>query len=233
MKQLMIIILLITTISLSAQKASETQFAAYLKASKVLWEKSVNEAEEAYGKESFERAMALYGLLNNTMANQDEETFDQYKKETVDLLEQLIEDNEEWGEPCAVLSSVYGLIMAYSPMKGMYLGMKSSGLMDDAMKLQSESPLVQKLYAGSKLYTPEMWGGDAEKAAKAFQKSLSLFGEVEKANNWIYLDTMMGLAMAYKKIGEETKALNTLEKAVELEPQYFWAKAELEKMGKS
>lgn len=214
--------------SLSAQRPNETQYAAYLNASKTLWEKGLDEAEKAYGKDSFERAIALYGLLNSTMATQDEETFDKYKDEAIDLLKGMVKEDENWGEPRAVLSSVYGLVMAYSPMKGMFYGMKSTGLMEEAIALQPESALVQKLFAGSKLYTPEMWGGDAEKARKSFEKSLSLFVDADKANNWVYLDTMMGLAQAYRKTGEDEKAVSVLEKAIEIEPQYYWAKATLE-----
>lgn len=233
MKNLLLVIAMAFVANAMAQTGNEIQYAAYLKASKTLWEKSVKDAESEYGEKSFERAIALYGLLNNTMASEDEETFDQYKDETVDLLKELIESNEEWGEPRAVLSSVYGLVMAYSPMKGMYLGMKSSGLMEDAMKLQPESSLVQKLYAGSKLYTPEMWGGDPQKAVLAYQKSLSLFEDGSKVNNWIYLDTMMGLALAYNKVEENEKAISTLEEAIAIEPQYYWAKSTLEKLKKS
>ena len=229
MKKLIIVGVMVISFGLSAQSPHETQYVAYLKASKTLWERSVEEAEKVHGKESFETALALYGLLNNTMATKDEEAFDKYKDETVDLLEALIDRNDNWGEPRAVLSSVYGLVMAYSPMKGMFLGMKSSSLMDDAVKLQSESALVQKLFAGSKLYTPEMWGGDPEKAKRAYEKSLSLFDVTSKVNNWLYLDTMMSLAMAYKKIGEDEKAVATLEKAIAIEPQYHWAKTTLEK----
>lgn len=233
MRKLIIISMLVATVSLSAQGPNETQYAAYLKASKTLWEKSVKEAKKEHGDKSFEHAIALYGLLNSTMASQDEETFNFYKEETVDLLKELIEDNEKWGEPRAVLSSVYGLVMAYSPMKGMFLGMKSSSLMEEAVDLQPESPLVQKLFAGSKLYTPEMWGGDPEKAKESFQKSLTLFDENDKESNWLYLDTMMGLAMAYQKVGEEENAIETLEKAIAMESQYYWAITTLEKLKKS
>lgn len=227
MKNLITIIALTISLNLLAQKPNEIQYAAYLKSSKTLWQKSVEEAEKEHGKESFERALALYGLLNSTMATEDEDTFDDYKQETIELLKNLIETDEKWGEPRAVLSSVYGLVMAYSPMKGMFLGMKSSGLMDDAMTLQPESALVQKLHAGSKLYTPEMWGGDTDLALKGFEKSLNLFDPDERVSNWFYLDAMMGMAMAYKKKGEKEKAVAILEKAIEVEPQYYWAKATL------
>lgn len=230
MKKLITIMAVVITVVTSAQSTKEIAYGAYLNASKTMWEKAVKSAESQNGAKSFEKAAALYGLLNNTMATQDEETFDEYKDATIELLEELIESNEEWGEPRAVLSSVYGLVMAYSPMKGMYLGMKSSSLMEDAMELQPESPIVQKLYAGSKLYTPEMFGGDPEEAVESFQKSLSLYGEKDTKSNWLYLDTMMGLALSYNKTEQQDKAIDILEKAVTIEPLYYWGKSTLKKL---
>ena len=234
MKQLLSMVLMGLAGLTLAQDAQQAQYAAYLNASKTMWKKSVELAKKESGEKSFEVAFALYGLLNNTMANQDEETFEEYKDETIDLLKEIIEEQPNWGEPKAVLSSTYGLVMAYSPMKGMILGMKSSSLMSDAMELQSDSPLVQKLYGGSKLYTPEMWGGDPEIALASFSKALEIYQDAGKTEgNWLYLDTMMGLAMSYKKTDQDDKAKSTLQKAISLEPQYYWAKAELEVIDKS
>ena len=230
MRKIIFMLAVVITVITSAQSTKEISYGAYLNASKTMWEKAVKSAENQKGAKSFEKAAALYGLLNNTMATQDEETFDEYKDATIELLEELIESNEEWGEPRAVLSSVYGLVMAYSPMKGMYLGMKSSSLIEEAVELQPESPLVQKLFASSKLYTPEMFGGDPEQAVESFKKSLSLYENGDTANNWLYLDTMMGLSLAYRKTEQQDKAIATLEKAIDLEPDYHWGKSSLKRL---
>ncbi|GAB4236231.1 MAG: hypothetical protein Tsb0034_10810 [Ekhidna sp.] len=234
MKTLVKLFALVLTVSVSAQSSKQTQYAAYLTASKTMWEKSIEQSKKDHGENSFETAMAMYGLLNNTMATQDEETFDDYKSKTIDLLKDIIEENPNWGEPKAVLSSTYGLVMAYSPMKGMILGMKANNLMDAAMENQPGSPLVQKLYGGSKLYTPEMFGGNPEEAVKAFQKSIDLYeSKSETSENWHYLDAMMRLAMSYRKTNQEAKAKATLEQAIAKEPKYSWAKAALKEMEKS
>lgn len=216
-----------------AQTSQQTQYAAYLNASKTMWERSISQAEKESGPKSFEKAIAMYGLLTNTMATKDEETFDDNVDQTIDLLKEIIDEDSKHGEAHAVLSSVYGLVMAYSPMKGMLYGMKSSSLMDEAMRLAPDSPLVQKLFGGSKLYTPEMWGGDAKKAVIAFEKAIELFEAKEVTENWLYMDTHMGLAMAYNKVEKNDEAEATLEKAIAIEPQYHWAKAVLSQLKKS
>lgn len=226
MKTLITVLLLGIAGSLHAQTSKEAQYGAYLTASKSMWERSVILAEKESGAKSFEKAVAIYGLLSNTMATQDEETFDDNLDLAVDLLKELIE-KEDSGEAKAVLSSIYGLVMAYSPMKGMLYGSKSSSLMDEAMKSDPQSPLVHKLYAGSKLYTPKMWGGSPEKALEAYEKSITLYEKLDTSNSWMYLDTLMGQAMAQKKLEKDEDAIATLNKIIELEPDHNWAKSVL------
>lgn len=215
-----------------AQTSQEAQYAAYVKASKVMWQRSISLAEKEKGAESFEKAVAMYGLLSNTMATMDQETFDDNIDQTIDLLKEIIEKDTSHGEAKAVLSATYGLVMAYSPMKGMLYGSKSSSLVASAKEVAPDSPLVQKLYASSKLYTPEMFGGSLKEAVTSYEKSIELYEKGNLENNWLYIDALAGLAVAYQKTGRESDAKAVLEKALEIEPEHGWAKSILASLGK-
>lgn len=208
----------------TGQDLKVMQYGAYLKVSKSLWERCITSAEAKHGENSFEKAMAVYGLLNSTMATQDEDTFDEYVDVAADILKEIIEEKPDWGEPKAVLSSIYGLRIAYDPWKGMIYGSKSSSLVSEAFDQQPESPLVQKLYASSKLYTPSMFGGDAELALEVYEKCVKNYEMGETSNDWMYLDALMGLAQAQIKEEKGDDAKVTLEKALKIEPEFGWAK---------
>ncbi|MEP5611280.1 MAG: tetratricopeptide repeat protein [Cyclobacteriaceae bacterium] len=227
-------ILLLAVASISVgQTLDEIQYGAYIKSSKVMWDRAITVADTKHGSQSFEKAMAMYGLLNSTMATKDEATFDDNVDQTVDLFKNIIEEKPDWGEPKAVLSAIYGLVMAYSPMKGMLYGSKSSSLVADALKDQDDSPLVHKVAGGSKLYTPEMFGGNPEEAVKEFERTVSLYeqkGSTE--NNWLYLESLINLSMAYMKTEKMPLAKETLNKALKIEPEYGWAQSMLESMEK-
>lgn len=224
---------LISQFAGAQQTLQQIQYGAYLNTSHSLWEEAVSKAEETFGSDSFEKALALYGLLNNTMARQDEASFKKYRKKTVKLLEQIIDENPAWGEPKAVLASTYGLIMAYSPMKGMFYGTKSSSLLNEAMTLQPDSPLVQKLYAGSMLYTPEQFGGDIDKAITAYEKALELYDVREETEeNWLLLDSMMHLSISLRKKEKIKEAICVLQDALQVEANYKWAASELAQLTK-
>ncbi len=232
MKKIVLLIMMGWNFQGIAQTSQEMQYAAYIKVSKSMWERSISLAEKEFGPKSFQKVVAMYGLLNNTMAAQDEDTFDENVDQTIDLLKEIIENDPNHGEAMAVLSATYGLVMAYSPMKGMLYGSKSTGLVESAIKIQPDSPLVQKLFASSKLYTPEMFGGSPKTAVVSFEKSIELFEKGETENSWLYLDALIGLSMAYRKTGKDAEAKLIVEKALEIEPEYGWAKSILVSMNK-
>ena len=105
--------------------------------------KSVN--DNSSKEQKLALAVTYYGYLSATMATEDEDAFKAKLDQTKDLIDELIEQYENWGEPKALKSSVLGLEMAYSPMKGAFLGMKSNSLMAKAMKESHDSPLEMKL----------------------------------------------------------------------------------------
>ncbi len=160
------------------------------------------------------------------MAEKNETQFNIYLDASIDNLEELIEHDDDWAEVKAILSSVYGLQMGYSPWKGMYLGSKSGGLIEAALRKKPESPMVNKLYAGSKLFTPEMFGGDVNEAIKHYKKALALYEQDSASikNNWLYLDTMAFLGMAYEKAEKPENAVVIYQKALEVEPDFGWIK---------
>jgi|SRR4051812_21158761 tetratricopeptide (TPR) repeat protein len=215
-------------------EANEVTYKAYItqniQDAKGQWKKIVadaqsilkpNEQQALYGL-----ALAQFGLLTASMRDQDEDLFDDYADETEKNLKILISQSHSTAEPRALLAALYGLKMGYSPMKGMFLGAKSQSLMDNALKEAPTSPLVWKLYANSKFFTPETWGGDISEAIKSYEKSIRLYesDSLKIKNNWLYLDTIAFLGQAYLKNKQPAKATEMFEKALKVEPNYSWVK---------
>jgi tetratricopeptide (TPR) repeat protein len=206
-------------------------YQAYLKSSPTLWKAAVNEQQQTFAQNAsmenrYQLALAQVGLLNSTMIKMDEDLFDHYLDQTEDNLEELTEHRTYRGEAKALLASVYGLKMAYSPWKGIYLGSKSSSLLKEARQEAPNSPLVWKLYANSKLFTPETFGGSSQEAQKAYEKSVSLWERDSQttAQNWWYLDTLAWLGQTYQKNGEPDQATAAYTKALATEPEFTWVK---------
>lgn len=238
MRSLLIMSLLITGLDLSARQNSSPSiekltYSAYVKNALPLWKKAIEEHKKSIGDNSTREEKLIlvstyYGYLSATMVTEDEEAFEAQLNPAKEYVKTLIEENKDWGEPKALLSSIMGLEMAYSPLKGTFLGMKSSSLMSEAMKENPDSPLVMKLYAGSKQYTPAMWGGDKKVAADYLEKAIEAFEQNgETVDNWLYIDALANLGLVYSEIGKKDLAKATLQKALKVEPEFGWVKFSL------
>lgn len=230
--KLIIIFLLCAVYTVNAQKATELTYEAYLSGSLIVWEKAVNDAaslvsQEDSNENKFQLANSMLGLLGATMATKDENRFDKYAEEAESILKELSESGFRKEECNAMLASILGYHIAYSPWKGMYLGPKNTALIDDALEGKPDSPIVQKMYAQHQYFTPEMWGGNVNNAIKAFEYSNKLFEESGVKNNWMYLDNMAWLGMAHKKVGNNDLAKQVWKKALVIEPDFKWVEKAL------
>lgn len=208
------------------QNLKALSYHAYLDNDLSQWKYVVQQAANANDNSSsstaFDHAFAQYGLLAHCMYTGNEMVFDEHVKFTNDLLEELIDSDEFWAEPKAVASFIMGFQVANSPMKAVYLGPKSSKLMKEAATLNSQSPIVVQLYAGSKYFSPKLFGGDLNEAITSYTVAIKLFEEQNRTDEWLYLDAMAFLGKSYMRIGDVEKAIAIYEKALGIEPDFVW-----------
>lgn len=228
----------VTAAQPTARLTDEAAYAAYLTSdpatAKDLWKDLVARDKADLAKDpdntglQYRLALSQFGLLAASTRDRDEELFDQYVDDTKETLEDLLDKDSQWGEARALLSSVYGLILGYSPWKGVFLGPKTSSLMTKAMEDAPESALVWKLYGNSKLFTPQSFGGDLDEAITAFNKAIVLYeSSGNTRNNWFYVDTLAFLGQALLKKGQPGPAIAAYEKALRVEPRFTWVKTTL------
>lgn len=216
---------------MKAQDLNELAYKAYLSQDLDQWKNLVSIAisknTQQDPKAVYEQAFAQFGLMGATMYSSDKDLFTQFLESTKDLLEGLMEANESWAEPKAVASFIMGFQIANAPMKALYLGPKSASLMDEALEIDGQSPVVVQLYAGSKYFTPKLFGGDLEEAIKSYQIAIQLFEDQRRTKEWLYLDAMAYLGLSYVRNDENEKAIEIYEKALDREPGFTWVRDQL------
>ncbi|MGD1961526.1 MAG: tetratricopeptide repeat protein [Fulvivirga sp.] len=218
----------------SQSEADEMAYRAYLTTNKSLWKQLVKTVQEKFDQDTsdenrYQLVLAQHGLLNGTMTDQDEDLFDDYFKKAKGHLEELIDNGYREANSRALLSSIYGWEMGYSPWKGMFLGGKSSSNIEKATKVDGSSAIVWQIFGNSKLFTPRAFGGSISEAVEAYEKSVKLY-EANPAltkSNWRYLDALAWLGQAYEQNNQLDEARKTYEKALEVEPGFGWVKYKL------
>ncbi|MEM9327371.1 MAG: hypothetical protein AAGA85_17015 [Bacteroidota bacterium] len=216
----------ICTISL----AQNMEYSAYLTTSLSLWERAVAEKQAHFDQNSsienrYQLALTQFGLVNATMKDQEEKTFNKYADDLEDHLDYLIDEGYQAANAKALLSGLYGFKIGHSSWKGMFLGSKASSLATAALSEDPESPIVRKMYANNKLFTPEVWGGDVSEAIKSYERSQELFEAQDTDTfNWMYLDNFAWLGQAYQQKENYAAAEATYKKALEVEQGFSWIK---------
>ncbi|MEM6299496.1 MAG: hypothetical protein AAF740_12480, partial [Bacteroidota bacterium] len=151
------------------QAQNDPLYLGYLRANTTLLKSAVADLEKE-GNNDVKLLEGYYLLLNNTMRDKDEDTFDEYVDKAVDTAERILKKDKKHVKANAMLGAIYGLKIAYSPMKGMFLGGKSSSLSAAGISNAPDNPVGHFFFALNKYNTPETWGGDKALARKHFQK---------------------------------------------------------------
>ncbi|MEM9897539.1 MAG: hypothetical protein AAF789_14350 [Bacteroidota bacterium] len=223
MKYLLSATFFVSIIGAFPQEFPKLQFEAYSKADRVLWVQSIAQASSRYGEVSLEKALACYGLLNNTFYSMDQETFEENIEDAIQLLKKLQKKNEHHAEAKALLSSLYSFWIGYDPEKIKTLSAEGSQLLIEAYEGDSLSPIVLNTIGDNKLYAPVEAGGEPELAFTYYSKAVYSYEQESTKSNWMYVKTLLGLAAAQQKTKRRKEAMLTLNKVLVVIPNHPWA----------
>jgi tetratricopeptide (TPR) repeat protein len=130
----------------------------------------------------------------------------------------------------ALRSSVYGMMISSSPIKGMTLGPKSGMEMEKAIDMAPNNPRVWLVRGIGAINTPAMFGGGLDRAEEFLKKSIDLFATdkpVAPAPSWGLNEAYRWLGQVYEKQQQTDSARASYTKALELEPNDKWVRYSL------
>lgn len=181
-------------------------------------------------------ALSDYRLTTFYLASEKEEKAENYSKEGLKYLEKAIESDPSFGESYALYASLLGVEIAFHPERAMALGPKISEYFAKSFQRDPDNPRINLLKGISILYTPETFGGGADKAIILFQKSIDFFEkesiEGSLKPSWGREEAYLNLGLAHKQMKEYDKAIECLKKALQVNPDYGYAVIELFKIEK-
>jgi len=177
-------------------------------------------AEYYLGYIDYQIAVAVYHMDNEKAPV----SFDS----AVAHLKKALEINDNNAEAHALLSSCYGMQIAFSPMSGIWRGPKSSFEMNEAKELAGENPRVALLEAISTYNTPSIFGGGKEEGFEAMKRAAELFDQWKTTDSlqpdWGKEQVYAWIGSAYLDRNEAILARKSFDKALEINPDYGWVK---------
>lgn len=214
--------------------------------------KIVREGYSSFDKEKllqarglFERALsmnpdsewALYHqlytdyILTIYFMKEDNSNFSKYMEIAEEEGNYLISTYPDNAEAKALMCSLYGIKISHNWESAQEVGPKANSLIEAALEMDPRNPRVLLQAGVSKYNTPEFYGGDKEKAIKFFTLAIENFknnnDESDVKPSWGELDAYAWLGKAYTDNGEYDKAVDILESALTIDPNYGWIKYDL------
>jgi tetratricopeptide (TPR) repeat protein len=154
-------------------------------------------------------------------SNEQNDLLDEAERE----LEAAIKINPKFAEAMSLLSGVLGAKIAKSPIKGIVLGPRSGGIVDDALALEPENPRVLLSKGIGKLNTPAMFGGSDREAEALLRQALARFAAEPAGQPWPTWgrpDAHAWLGQILAGRGDKAGARVEYEKALALAPNSGW-----------
>ncbi len=171
--------------------------------------------------------LALNSYRIGTIAYEDKEMSEKYLESAKEVIQKSIKGKDDFADSHALLSTILGMEIGFKPQLAMINGMKSGKEIEKAKKLDPENPRVYLIDGIGTLYRPKMFGGGADNAIPLFEKAAELFLQEEDRGiypDWGKDEVYVQLGNAYKEKKEDSTAIKFYKKALEVNPDYGWAK---------
>jgi tetratricopeptide (TPR) repeat protein len=174
---------------------------------------------------AYDKALAYYRISLSANLMGKTELANQSIDQSIELLEQLDSSTPNDVEIKALLAQVYGYKIALEPIKGMYFGPKSNAKLAEAETLAANNTRVLLVKGIGKLNTPPMFGGSSEGAYQAFDKAILAYAnDQDSGYHWGYAETYTWRGLVHMQNGEADKAKQDWQLALNINPDYGWAK---------
>jgi len=234
---LLLIVLCMNHLNAQNQLSLELQqifYKAYTTNNISLWEIGIQQLQQSY-QQSKEPSLLLAiaraesGLVGTCMGNKDSDQAEKVADMAEAHLLEVLESIEDNADANALYGGILGMQISFSPMKGMWLGPKSSKYILKALKLEADNPIAWHQQASSYLHTPAMFGGDVAKAVENFKQAVASYEKSGESldYNWEYLNTLTWLGIAYMKNNSVDEGIASFKKCLEIAPDFGWVKHQL------
>ena len=234
MKYCLTLCLLLSLLSVNAQEYRSAIYQAYLHEQMDSW-KAIDGADGA-GFSQTSDPVLLYDLLEAEYGYTGWLVSVKRKKEAEELLKSaerhmaLLSDlGLDNARVYSLKGAFYGFQIMLEPARAPKLGRLSMEANEKALKLDPEEPQVWLEKANMDYYRPVIFGGSKRKAVPMYEKAVELFESSSERTreNWVYMNCLAGLGIAYEKTRKYSEAGSVYRKILELEPSFKWVKEEL------
>jgi tetratricopeptide (TPR) repeat protein len=207
-------------------------YKAYATGNMTAWVQAMNAFEKNLNNISVEKRLELvsyyYGYTGWLISEGQNIKATEYISRAEVLLDEISQQCSDNATVMAYRAAFIGFEIAISNFKAIYIGRKSTRYIDQALEIDpcNIQALIEK--GNALYYCPSTFGGDKKKAIYYYKRAIICMEKKQlTTNNWLYLNTMTSLGMAYEATYQIQNAKLCYEKILSIEPDYMWVGDEL------
>lgn len=215
------------------QSASNNQiYEAFSRGKMDIWYNVMQSFESTMDKncdtDKLELINYYYGYVGWLISVEKNEMAHDYIDKTFDMLEQLTDKDPLNATAIAYKGAFIAYEIGISSYKVIYLGPKSMKCIDDALKIDPTNIQAHIEKGNAKYYCPPSFGGSKDEAIIHYKKAVEYMEQQQLVeNNWMYLNVMTALGLAYEATDRIESAKLCYEKILTVKPNYMWVGEEL------
>ncbi len=204
-------------------------YEAYVSNRMDLWKYHMDRMEKEYERDQsydvlLDLTVAQYGYIAYCMSMDQKKKAKEYVLKAEVNAKKMLKHDSEWARVHALLGAIYGFKAGQAPYKAPVLGIRAMREVNKAFNLDQKDPHIWMEKGNVDLYKPAIFGGNKHDAILYFLKAIELFEKDSESirSNWLYLNTLSGLAIAYVRTEQIKKADQTYQKIIAREPDFKW-----------
>ena len=198
------------------------------------WEEIIMDMENEYeltGKQAllYELCFAYYGYVGYLMSLEKDKDAKKVLGAAMDKTKLLEKTMEDRPDVLALRGAMLGYRIVLSKFTSMFLGPKALKYITTAYETGENCFNCNTEMGNMKFYTPGFLGGSKTEAVTYYEQALSILesSRLKTDRDWIYMNTVLLLANAYKETGQKDRACELYTSILEYEPNAEWIRKDL------
>lgn len=211
-------------------------YSSYVKGDMDDWEGIIQNMNREYvaGNDQlilYDMCFAYYGYIGYLLSDEEYE-----EKEIKPILNQAMDRTKELEknldgrhDVLALQAALIGYRIILSKFSSLFLGPRAFKYIKKASESAESCFNCNTETANMKFYTPKFLGGSKAEAIPYYEKAVELLenSSLKSDHTWIYMNTVIMLANAYKETGKDELACKLYEQLLEYEPEANWIRDDL------
>jgi len=238
MKRIVSLLLLLTIMPVAKPQEPENYrkllYDSYVRGEMREWEQIISDMEKEYGNTEkkellYELCFAYYGYIGFLLSMEEDKAAKKVLDEAMEKTKVLEESTDERPDVLALRGAMLGYRIVLSKFTSMFLGPKASKYIKTAYESGENCFNCYTEMGNMKFYTPGFLGGSKTEAVPYYEEAVDILesSRLKTDRDWIYMNTVLLLANAYKETGQKQRACELYRSMLEYEPKAVWIRKDL------